>query len=59
MFVIDVETLSFQIFGEHLSTKKRIYLLFSGIHYDLLVRNVSEKVEHMEMDLREFETGDI
>lgn len=55
--VIDIGSLITQVFGEGNNYNKRIYLLFSGSHYDLLVRNVPGKEDVLE-DISVFSTTD-
>lgn len=38
MAAVDVQTLRVSIFGEGQGFKQRIWLIYDGIHYDLLVR---------------------
>lgn len=41
MCCIDIQSLHYDVYGQGYS--KRIYLLYDGIHYDILVKNQSEK----------------
>jgi ubiquitin thioesterase OTU1 len=55
--VIDIGSLITQVFGEGNKYSKRIYLLFSGSHYDLLVRNIPGDEDILE-DISVFSTND-
>ena len=44
---IDILSLTAQIFGQDQGFSKRIYVLYDGIHYDILVRNISEEMDLM------------
>jgi ubiquitin thioesterase OTU1 len=46
--VVDVGNLNMQIFGQDKDYAARIYLLFYGDHYDLLVRNITDEEELMK-----------
>jgi ubiquitin thioesterase OTU1 len=39
---VDIQNERYDIFGESQGYKQRIYVLYSGIHYDLAVKNVEE-----------------
>mmetsp|Transcript_36161 Transcript_36161/g.35760 ORF Transcript_36161/g.35760 Transcript_36161/m.35760 type:complete len:317 (-) Transcript_36161:106-1056(-) len=56
-YVITVESLNAQIFGEGQGYKQRIYLLYTGIHYDIVTRNIFEGCEEDD-DIRAFEPTD-
>ena len=55
--VIDVETLSHVVYGEGNDREKRIYLLYSGIHYDSITRNIFEEADE-STDQRLFSPDD-
>ena len=54
--VVDVETLMTVVYGE--GRDSRIYLLYSGIHYDAIARNVFEEAEE-DSDQKNFEPSDL
>jgi ubiquitin thioesterase OTU1 len=55
--IINVETLNHVIYGQDGNFMKRIYLLYSGIHYDAITRNIYEDMEE-ETDERVFDIDD-
>jgi len=54
---IDINNLSTNIFGSEQSYKNRIYLLYDGVHYDVMARNISEDMPE-EMDVTIFKSLD-
>jgi ubiquitin thioesterase OTU1 len=44
---IDLVSLSTHFFGQDMKYSKRIYVLYDGIHYDILARNISEDLDLM------------
>jgi len=44
---VDIISLNAQVFGSDKGYKKRIYVLYDGIHYDILARNITEDFEIM------------
>lgn len=55
--VINIETLNHVIYGEDANYDKRIYLLYSGIHYDVLVRNIFDEAPESS-DIKVFSPDD-
>ena len=51
--VIEIGDDIFEIFGDGKQYQKRIYLLYTGTHYDLFVKNISVSGP-LELDIREF-----
>jgi len=54
---IDVNSLSINVFGSEQNFKRRIYLLYDGVHYDVIARNISEDMPE-EMDVTIFKPLD-
>jgi len=46
---IDIQNFSTNLFGSEQNYKKRVYLLYDGVHYDVVARNISEDMPE-EMD---------
>jgi ubiquitin thioesterase OTU1 len=57
MAVINIETLNTVIYGEESGYSKRIYLLYSGVHYDAITRNIYDEASESN-DERAFDVGD-
>ena len=57
MAVINVQTLNTTIYGEQDGYSQRIYLLYSGIHYDAITRNIYEDAEESS-DIKIFDSND-
>lgn len=54
---MDINNLSINVFGSEQSFKKRIYLLYDGVHYDVMARNISEDMPE-DMDVTIFKPLD-
>jgi len=54
---VDIENAIVSVFGSEQGYKERIYVLYDGIHYDILVRNISEDMDN-SMDITVFNTND-
>ena len=54
---VDIGNLLISVFGDHQNYSERIYVLYDGIHYDILVRNISEDMD-TEMDITVFNPND-
>lgn len=57
IYVITIESLSYNIFGQDGGYKQRIYLLYTGIHYDIITRNAFDECPEAE-DQRVFDPTD-
>jgi ubiquitin thioesterase OTU1 len=57
MCVINIESLNDTVYGEDGGYDKRIYLLYSGIHYDAISRNIFEEAPE-ESDEKLFDPVD-
>ncbi|KAL4437852.1 hypothetical protein ABPG74_001023 [Tetrahymena malaccensis] len=58
MVVINIQTGKAEHFGQDLKTNDRIFLLYDGIHYDILCRNISEDMPE-EYNVCVFEKNDM
>jgi len=54
---VDIENLIITVFGSGQGYKQRIYVLYDGIHYDILARNISEEMDD-SMDITVFDPKD-
>ena len=54
---VDINSLSINVFGGEQNFKRRIYLLYDGVHYDVMARNISEDMPE-EMDVTIFKPLD-
>lgn len=55
--IINIETLNDVVYGENSGYTKRIYLLYSGIHYDAITRNLFDEMPEAD-DQRQFDIDD-
>ena len=55
--VINIETLNHVIYGQDGNYENRIYILYSGIHYDAITQNIFEEMEE-KTDKRIFSVDD-
>ncbi len=58
MAVVSIESDHVYVFGQGNGYKKRIYLLFDGIHYDIVVRAFAEGLEEA-YDTTTFKPDDV
>jgi len=54
---VDIENLIINVFGTGQGYNQRIYVLYDGIHYDILARNISEDMD-VDMDITIFSPQD-
>lgn len=54
---VDIGNLLISVFGDHQNYSERIYVLYDGIHYDILARNISEDMDN-SMDITVFNPND-
>jgi len=54
---IDTQSLCVSVFGSDKGYKERIYLAFDGVHYDIIVRNISEDMDE-DTDISVFDSRD-
>lgn len=54
---VDIENIIITVLGSGQNYKKRIYVLYDGIHYDILARNISEDMDQ-DMDVTTFDPND-
>lgn len=55
--VIDIRSLEILQYGDRTSSFKNIFLLFDGIHYDVIIRNITEEMEK-NLDIGTFQIND-